>query len=93
MLVIDEKNIKVVILLLIIIIIILVIRLVVRFIGWIFRSIRYLFTGKRSRRNNALNSNDWLTRAQARQEIRFQNSMPPVIASEMKSKKKRKRRK
>lgn len=93
MLRIDEKNIKVVILLLIIIIIVLVIRLIVRFISWIFRSIWYLLTGKQRKTNDALNSRDWLTRAQARQEIRFQNSMPPVLASEMKSKKKRKHRK
>lgn len=89
-LVIDERTLALVILFLVIFCIILLIRAIFRFIKWILTSIWYLLTGRRHRRNNALHSKDWLTRAQARQEIRFQNSLPQVLASEMEPKKKRK---
>lgn len=36
-----------------------------------------------------LQSDDWLTRAQAKQEIRFQNSLPPLLPKQVPQKKKR----
>lgn len=90
----DEKTLAFLILLLIVFGIILLVRAVLRLIGRFFGFLWYVLTGKKSRGSNPLNSNDWLTRAQARQEIRFKNSLPQVLASELdegkKSKKKRK---
>lgn len=63
-----------------------VIHLIFRIIRWFFRSIWYLLTG-RKRQSDPIKSDDWLTRAQARQEIRFQNSLPPLL-SETKPKRK-----
>ena len=42
----------------------------------IFRFIFSLF--KSGKRSDPTQSEDWLTRAQAKQEIRFQNAMPPL---------------
>lgn len=74
------------ILLIIILVAVFVLRTIFRIIKWIFQTIRSIFTGKRSY-DNPLNSNDWLTRAQAKQEIRFKNALPP-LRSEAKPRKK-----
>ena len=43
-------------------------------------------SGHRTR--DPLQSNDWLTRAQAKQEIRFQNASPPLLPKKQPQKKK-----
>lgn len=91
-LVIDERTLAFLILFLVVFGVILLVRAVFRLIGRFFGFLRYLLTGKRSRRSNPLKSNDWLTRAQARQEIRFKNSLPQVLASEMEAEKKSKKK-
>lgn len=40
------------------------------------------------RKKDPLQSNDWLTRAQAKQEIRFQNASPPLLPKKQPEKKK-----
>lgn len=72
--IIDEKAFAT---LIIILAILFLIRTIFRFINCILKSIWSLFRGK-SKRKNLLESDDWLTRAQARQEIRFENSLPPM---------------
>lgn len=76
--IIDEKTFTTLIIILVILGILFLIRTVFRFIKWVLRSIWGLLTGKR-KRGNPLESDDWLTRAQARQEIRFENSLPPIL--------------
>ena len=76
--IIDEKTFATLIIILVILGILFLIRAIFRFIKRILSSIWGILTGKR-RRKNPLESNDWLTRAQARQEIRFENSLPPVL--------------
>lgn len=71
--------IAIVVLIVLLYLVFLILRTIFRIIKWLFRSIRYLFTGKRYY-VDPLHSNDWLTRAQARQEIRFQNSLPPLLS-------------
>ena len=61
----------------IIYVIFIIIRNIFRFIKWFLSSIWCLLTGKQRKRKDPLQSDDWLVRAQARQEVRFQNSMPP----------------
>lgn len=61
----------------------IVIRTIFRIIKWILRSIWSLLTGKR-KYEDPLQSKDWLVRAQARQEIRFQNSLPPLTSKPQK---------
>lgn len=53
-----------------------VFRIIFRLIKWIFGGIWRILTGKKPE-NDLTKSDDWLIRAQAKQEIRFQNSMPP----------------
>lgn len=76
--IIDEKTFATLIVILVILGILFLIRTVFRFIKWLLSSIWGLLTGKKARKN-PLESDDWLTRAQARQEIRFENSLPPVL--------------
>lgn len=75
--VIDQKTFATLLIVLAILGIILLVRSIFRLIKWLLTSIWCLLTGKR-RRRNPLESDDWLTRAQARQEIRFENSLPPI---------------
>lgn len=87
MLIVNEKTLALLVLALIVVAAIFLICSIFRLIRWVLRSVWYLLTGKRTRRNDPLKSEDWLVRAQARQEIRFQNSLPP-LKPEIKSKKK-----
>ena len=87
MIILNEKTLAIIILILIITAIIFIIRSIFRFIGWALSYIWYLLTGKYTSRNDPLKSKDWLTRAQARQEIRFQNALPP-LESEIKKQRK-----
>lgn len=91
-LILDEKTFTTLLIVLVIAGIIFLIRTIFRFIKWFLCSIWCLLTGKR-RRKNPLESDDWLTRAQARQEIRFRNSLPQVLASEMEPEGKQKKKK
>lgn len=73
--------------LIIIVIILWVVRSIIRMIFRIIKGIWHLFAGKRA---DPTQSNDWLTRAQAKQEIRFKNSLPPLLPQQKPAKKKRK---
>lgn len=84
-----EHIILIIILVICLCIVLVVLRTIFRIIKWIFRSIISLFTGKKYY-SDPLQSDDWLVRAQAKQEIRFQNSLPPLLP---KAKPKRKNRK
>ena len=75
----NESLIKYLSIALFIAIVIFIAKAILATIKWLFRSLRFLFTGK-SERKDPLKSKDWLTRAQARQEIRFQNAMPPLLS-------------
>lgn len=77
MIIIDEKTMATLIIILVILGILFLIRTVFCFIKWILSSICRLFIGK-PKRKNPLESDNWLTRAQARQKIRFENSLPPI---------------
>ena len=79
------------ILILTILIIVFLLTTIIKIIKGIFRTFRFILTGNR-KREDQINSNDWLTRAQARQEIRFDNSLPP-LKSESKPQKKNMRQK
>lgn len=83
----SERLLSSIIELIIIVVFLWIIRTIFRLIIRAFKGIIHLFTGKRK---NALESEDWLTRAQAKQEIRFQNSLPPLLSNQ-KLQKKRKR--
>lgn len=87
--IIDEKTFATLLIVLAILGIILLVRSIFRLIKWLLNSIWCLLTGKRIRKN-PLESDDWLTRAQARQEIRFENSLPPITPKQ-KPRKHRKR--
>lgn len=76
----DNRLITLLILAGIIYIIIIIIRNIFRFVRWVLNSIWCLLTGKNRKRYDPLQSVDWLTRAQARQEIRFRNAMPPILS-------------
>lgn len=69
-----------------------IIRGIFRVIKWFFRTLWHILTG--SRRQNVhvdyTQSGDWLTRSQARQEIRFKNSLPPLLSEAKPLKKTRK---
>ena len=62
---------------------------IVRFIFRILKGFWNLLFGRR-KRADPLQSDDWLTRAQAKQEIRFKNSLPPLLPKQQ-PRKKRKR--
>lgn len=51
-----------------------------KFLRWSIQSIWYILTGRGE--DKVINKNgkneDWLTNAQARQNIRFENSLPPL---------------
>lgn len=72
--------------LLIIVAVLWILRTVFRIIIRILKGIWNLLFGKRK---NALESDDWLTRAQAKQEIRFKNSLPPLQAEQQPQKRKK----
>lgn len=74
------------ILILAILIVVFLLKTIIKIIKGIFRAFRFIFTGGK-KKENPLNSKDWLTKAQARQEIRFNNSLPP-LRSETKPQKK-----
>ena len=82
----NERLLSSVIELIIIVVILWILRSIFRLIIRIFKGIIHLFTGKKE---NALESEDWLTRAQAKQEIRFQNSLPPLLPQQKPQKKKK----
>lgn len=73
----DERKLAFLLIILILFIAFRIIRAIFRFIKWVLQSIWGLLTGKRYR-GNPLESDDWLVRAQARQEIRMNNSLPPL---------------
>ena len=77
MMVLDERKLTFLLIVLFFAIVFLIIKAVFRFIKWVLRSIWGILTGKRYR-GNPLESDDWLVRAQARQEIRMNNSLPPL---------------
>ena len=62
---------------------------IVRFIFRILKGFWSLLFGRR-KRADLLQSDDWLTRAQAKQEIRFKNALPPLLPKQQ-PRKKRKR--
>lgn len=82
MLFIPEEAIPLIIAVLLIVAFVLFIRAVFRFLKWLFSGI----LGRQTTRHGQ--SDYWLDKAQERQEIRFQNSMPPV-RGEAKPQKKR----
>ena len=73
--------------LLVIVVVLWILRGIVRFIIRILKWILGLLFG-RNRTADRLHSNDWLTRAQAKQEIRFQNASPPLLPKKQPQKKK-----
>ena len=75
--------------LLVIIFVLWVIKSIFRLIIRILKGFWNLLFG-RKKRLNPLESDDWLTRAQAKQEIRFQNSLPPLLPKQQPQKKKKK---
>lgn len=85
--IIDEKAFATLLVVLAILGIILLVRSIFRLIKWLLTSIWCLLTGKRIRKN-PLESDDWLTRAQARQEIRFENALPPITPKQKPQKRK-----
>ena len=87
----DQRVVALIVLLLTLIVVYLISRTVFRAVKWILQSIWYLLTGKR-RHYDPSQSTDWLTRAQAKQEIRFQNSLPPLLSQAKLPKKQRKKK-
>lgn len=85
MIIINERTLALIILVLIIWLTFRFIRAIFRLIRWFFRSIWALLTGKK-RKADPLKSDDWLIRAQAKQEIRFQNALPPLATKTKKRK-------
>ena len=79
MLVLDEYKLAILILVLFILIAAYTIRLFFRLIKKLIATIWYFATGKQYRIKDPMKSKDWLTRAQAKQELRFRNSIPPII--------------
>lgn len=67
---------SIVVLVLFIMFIVYATKAIFRILWWILKKIWYLLTGKEAKKD-LRDSDDWLTRAQARQEIRFENSAPP----------------
>ena len=74
------------ILILAILIAVFLLKTINKIIKGIFRAFRFIFTGGK-KKEDPTSSKDWLTRAQERQEIRFNNSLPP-LRSESKPQKK-----
>ena len=74
----NEKELLVGIIALVILIwlVVTILKTILKIIKWILKNIWSLFTGKQTQ--DLTHSNDWLIRAQARQEIRFQNAAPPL---------------
>lgn len=83
--VLNQRMVSSIIELLVIVIALLIVRAIFRTLIRIMKGIWNLLTG---RRKNPLNSEDWLTRAQAKQEIRFQNSLPPLLPKQKPQRKK-----
>ena len=81
----NQRMVSSIVELLVIIIALLIVRAIFRTLIRIMKGIWNLLTG---RRKNPLNSEDWLTRAQAKQEIRFQNSLPPLLPKQKPQRKK-----
>ena len=81
----NQRMVSSIVELLVIIIALLIVRAIFRTLIRIMKGIWNLLTG---RRKNPLNSEDWLTRAQAKQEIRFQNSLPPLLPKQKTQRKK-----
>ena len=77
MLIVNENTITLIIILLIIFLAFILIRTIFHIIKWFFSAIWYLLTGKK-REVERKKSDYWLDKAQARQEIRFENSLPPL---------------
>lgn len=75
--------------LLVIVFVLWVIRSIFRLIIRIIKGFWHLLFG-RTKWINALDSDDWLTRAQAKQEIRFKNSLPPLLPKQEPPKKRKK---
>lgn len=67
---------SIVVLVLFIMFIVYTTKTIFRIMGWILKKIWKLLTGQEAHKD-LTHSDDWLTRAQARQEIRFQNAAPP----------------
>ena len=67
---------SIVVLVLFIMFIVYTTKTIFRVLAWILKKFWSLLTGKESKKD-LTKSDDWLTRAQARQEIRFKNSAPP----------------
>lgn len=67
---------------------IIIVKAVFKTIKWIIKTIFSVFTGN-TNNFDPLQSDDWLTRAQAKQEIRFKNSLPPLLPKQQPKKKKK----
>lgn len=75
--IVNEKTVSFLLLIVILLGIFFVIRSAIRLVKWCIQRIIKLFKGEKVQRN-PLESDDWLIRAQARQEKRIENSLPPI---------------
>lgn len=75
-----------------IVVILWILRGIVRFLIRLLKGIWNLLF-YRGKERDPLHSDNWLTRAQAKQEIRFQNALPPLLPKQQPKKKKRFKRK
>lgn len=65
--------------------------IVTAIITWVVKKVWYAGSNKREKKKREdTESDDWLTRAQARQEIRFQNASPPITNTQTRAQKARK---
>lgn len=83
--VLSQRMVSSIIELLVIIIMLLIIRAILRAFYRILKGIWNLLTRKGK---DPLQSDNWLTRAQAKQEIRFRNSLPPLLPKQKPKRKK-----
>lgn len=92
----NQKIITIIIWILLIYIALLILRNILRGILFVVKTLLEIVTGalglfpSRHKTFDPLQSDDWLTRAQAKQEIRFQNASPPLLPKKQPQKKKRK---
>ena len=67
--------------------------IVAAIVTWVVKKVWYAGSNKKEKKNKQANdSDDWLTWAQERQEVRFRNASPPIINTQVKAQKTRKRK-
>lgn len=69
-----------------------IIKGIIRTIKWFFHALFSMFTGGRTEKKHKA-SDDWLYKAQMRQEVRFENAMPPRTATATQPRKKTRKEK